>query len=617
MSVVLLFGEVVPQAVCSRYGLAVGAQSAWLMKVLMVLSWPVAAPLAAVLDRLLGGGDHAGAAGGAAGPPSALFRRAQLKALVDVHAADEGLGGNLTVDEVAVIRGALDLSAKTAACCLTPIDRIFSLPTDARLDAETLRAIVASGHSRVPVHSPGDKEAIVGVILVKELLLVDRDFEDEEEEREGEGEGGKEEGANRPRRRRRLPPLVAELKLRTLPHLRADTKLYDMLRLFETGRCHMAVLVTPPRSLGGGGASGGGSSEGSEGGDSEEEEGELDDFSDDGGDERRRRRGRRVPPRDFSDYAAASAEPPSAFSLMGLPSSALPVPSLPSNQSRSALAEVLCARGSRLTTPPSSLPTATAGANGGGGGGGEVEPAAAAAAAAPAGLPPPSTASSSTSSSSSVEDALGGRVLGVVTLEDVLEELIGHAILDETDRFEDRRGERRVNARALAATLPSHLRELLREHQIRVGGGGGFGGGEAAAAPAGYGVGNHHHHHLGDRSRGAAAAAALGGGSRLLPPAARQAVIGNISGTVPPHGNSSRGMGAETSPSPAPSHSPSPLAAAAAARRSRSRAGSSIDGGGSSPPSLLRQPLLFTKMMTTAAATVSPPPPPPAGKRWT
>ena len=167
MSVVLLFGEVIPQAVCSRYGLAVGAQAAWLVRVLMVVSYPIAAPLAAVLDRTLGGGDHANGGGGS----SALFRRAQLKALVDVHAEDEGLGGNLTVDEVAVIRGALDLSAKTAKCCLTPIERVFALPTDARLDGATLRAIVASGHSRVPVHSPGDKEAIVGVILVKELTL--------------------------------------------------------------------------------------------------------------------------------------------------------------------------------------------------------------------------------------------------------------------------------------------------------------------------------------------------------------------------------------------------------------------------------------------------------------
>jgi metal transporter CNNM len=43
-----------------------------------------------------------------------MFRRTQLKALVDLHGAAEGLGGTLTSDEVKVICGALDLTSKTA-----------------------------------------------------------------------------------------------------------------------------------------------------------------------------------------------------------------------------------------------------------------------------------------------------------------------------------------------------------------------------------------------------------------------------------------------------------------------------------------------------------------------
>jgi hypothetical protein len=43
-----------------------------------------------------------------------LCRRGQLKALVDIHGADEGLGGTLTEDEIKVICGALDLTNKTA-----------------------------------------------------------------------------------------------------------------------------------------------------------------------------------------------------------------------------------------------------------------------------------------------------------------------------------------------------------------------------------------------------------------------------------------------------------------------------------------------------------------------
>ncbi len=51
------------------------------------------------------------------------FRRTQLKAMLDIHGVEEGLGGDLTPDEIGIIRGALDLSHKTAATCMTPFDK--------------------------------------------------------------------------------------------------------------------------------------------------------------------------------------------------------------------------------------------------------------------------------------------------------------------------------------------------------------------------------------------------------------------------------------------------------------------------------------------------------------
>ena len=87
----------------------------------------------------------------------ALFRRAQLKALVDAHGLKEGLGGNLSHDEITVIQGALDLTHKTAADCMTPMDKVFMLPSDAVLEEHTLADIILSGHSRVPVHRPGNR----------------------------------------------------------------------------------------------------------------------------------------------------------------------------------------------------------------------------------------------------------------------------------------------------------------------------------------------------------------------------------------------------------------------------------------------------------------------------
>lgn len=61
------------------------------------------------------------------------------------------------------------------------------------------------------------RHKVIGVILVKELAMIDKTA--------------------------RTP--VSTLKMRSLPFLRGNTPLYDLLRLFETGRCHMALLTEP------------------------------------------------------------------------------------------------------------------------------------------------------------------------------------------------------------------------------------------------------------------------------------------------------------------------------------------------------------------------------------
>lgn len=210
VTVVLLFGEIIPQALCQRYGLAIGAGAAPFVRLLMIVCYPVAKPIAWVLDRLLG---H----------QTALFRRAQLKALVEVHDKKQHLGGDLSLDEVRVITGALDATAKTARQVMTPLDKAFMLPADAVLTEDVFSTICRRGHSRIPIHRPGSREEVLGVLLAKDLLMIDKT-------------------SNTP---------VSSCKIRTLPVLPDSLPLYDLLRLFETGRSHMAVLV---QRLGGGGA---------------------------------------------------------------------------------------------------------------------------------------------------------------------------------------------------------------------------------------------------------------------------------------------------------------------------------------------------------------------------
>ncbi|XP_002965481.2 DUF21 domain-containing protein At4g14240 [Selaginella moellendorffii] len=198
---VLAFGEVLPQAICARYGLAIGANLVWLVKVLMVVCYPISYPVGKLLDAVLG-------------PHDSLFRRPQLKALVSIHAMDAGRGGELTHDEATIISGALDLTEKTAEEAMTPVESTFSLEVNSKLDWEAMGRILARGHSRVPVFA-GSPRNIIGLLLVKSLLTVRPEAE--------------------------TP--VSAVSIRKIPRVPADMPLYDILNEFQKGNSHMAAVV--------------------------------------------------------------------------------------------------------------------------------------------------------------------------------------------------------------------------------------------------------------------------------------------------------------------------------------------------------------------------------------
>jgi metal transporter CNNM len=52
--IITIFGEIVPQAVCSRYALIVGAHTTYIIYFFMFVTFPISYPISAILDKALG-----------------------------------------------------------------------------------------------------------------------------------------------------------------------------------------------------------------------------------------------------------------------------------------------------------------------------------------------------------------------------------------------------------------------------------------------------------------------------------------------------------------------------------------------------------------------------------
>lgn len=153
-ALIVLFGEIGPQAACSRYALLVGYRTAPLVRVIVIILYPLSFPISKLLDWTLG--EELGK----------LYTEAEFERLIESHA------GIISEQRRAIMQGALALRNRQVRQIMTPAERMFTVNATDRLDFDTLSKIFQSGFSRVPVRESEGSDRFVGMLLAKDLMLI-------------------------------------------------------------------------------------------------------------------------------------------------------------------------------------------------------------------------------------------------------------------------------------------------------------------------------------------------------------------------------------------------------------------------------------------------------------
>lgn len=157
-ALIVVFGEIIPQAVISRYALWFGAKTIWFTKLIIMLAYPIAYPIAKALDYFLGS------------ELPTTYSHKELMDIISEH--EESEHSPLDEDEERIMHGALQFSHIRVREVMTPAEEVVSYNENQRLTKEFFTEVNDEGFSRLPIYR-GGKGNIVGILYVKDLLVED------------------------------------------------------------------------------------------------------------------------------------------------------------------------------------------------------------------------------------------------------------------------------------------------------------------------------------------------------------------------------------------------------------------------------------------------------------
>lgn len=157
---IVVLGEIIPQALFSRFALNLGYRTVWIVRIFQTLFFPVAAPLAWMLDKLLGE------------ETPAIWSKRELKEIIKDH--EDSPYSNIDEDEERIVLGALTFSEKKAHDIMTPKTVVYYLNSESVYNTSLQKEIKEKGFSRIPVFKD-NPDNMIGMIFIKELFGVNAD----------------------------------------------------------------------------------------------------------------------------------------------------------------------------------------------------------------------------------------------------------------------------------------------------------------------------------------------------------------------------------------------------------------------------------------------------------
>jgi metal transporter CNNM len=159
----VIFGEVFPQAIFSKNALAWTGRFYWLLNLMRAITYPASKPLQILLDHLF------------PRKRPGLQSRHELGLIIAEHVDDSS--SELDEDEVEIMRGALQLSEKRVRDIMTDIRHTYWLTPGTELTPARIDELKAKGYSRIPVFNQ-QRTIVHGVMLMKDLVDIDFDTHD-------------------------------------------------------------------------------------------------------------------------------------------------------------------------------------------------------------------------------------------------------------------------------------------------------------------------------------------------------------------------------------------------------------------------------------------------------